>query len=209
MMDKREQQTRIQELADRDWNAPALEARIRALSSKGIPKKKLNREEMLANRQKILDRVQRRAEEYNFILKNCAQGTALALLEEFGLGSMEIIKALTPFPGIGGTGQTCGGITGSLIVFGLFYGSDDRLDLMTTGATINLAQRFMARFEDLMGYQLCADIHEKVIFGRNMDPGASEENMAAFTEAKGFEKCGFAAGTGTRLAAEFIIDNMP
>ncbi len=83
---------------------------------------------MLANREKILDRVQLRAEEYNFILKNCAQGTALALMEEFGLGNMEIIKALTPFPGIGGTGEICGGITGSLITFGLYFGGDDLLD---------------------------------------------------------------------------------
>jgi hypothetical protein len=119
---------KVDELAARAWDIPALEARIRKLSAEGIPKKILNQKEMLANKEQILNRVQLRAEEYNFITKNCAQGTALALMEEFGLGNMEIIKALTPFPGIGGTGEICGGITGSLITFGLYFGSDDRLD---------------------------------------------------------------------------------
>jgi hypothetical protein len=53
----------------------------------------------------------------------------MALLEEFGLGSMETIKSLTAFPGIGGTGKICGGITGSLIAFGLFFGPDNPPDL--------------------------------------------------------------------------------
>jgi C_GCAxxG_C_C family probable redox protein len=129
-------------------------------------------------------------------------------MEEFGLGSMEIIKALSPFPGIGGTGQICGGITGSLIAFGLYFGSDDLLDFEAVGATIDIAQRFMVGFKNEMGYQLCAEIHEHVIFGRFMDPGASEEHMKAFAEAKGFEKCGLATGTGARLAAGFLIDGI-
>jgi C_GCAxxG_C_C family probable redox protein len=199
---------RVEELGERVWDEQAIEARIRKLAAEGIPKKTLNRDEILANKAQILDRVQRRAEEYNFITKNCAQGTALSLMEEFGLGNMEIIKALTPFPGIGGTGEICGGITGSLITFGLFFGSDDRLDLEATNRTIMTAQKFMAFFEDQLGYMLCAEIHEHVVFGRNMDPGASEEHMAAFAQAKGFEKCGLPPGTGARLAAEFIIESM-
>ena len=120
---------KVDELAERVWDVPAIQARIKKMKANGIPRKKLDPKEMRVNKEKILDRVQLRAEEYNFIFKNCAQGTALALMEEFGLGNMEIIKALTTFPGIGGTGEMCGGITGSLITFGLYFGSDDLLDL--------------------------------------------------------------------------------
>lgn len=208
MADITELKKRVKELAERAWDVPALEARIKKLTAEGIQSKTLEPEEMLADKAQILDRVQQRAEEYNFILKNCAQGTALALLEEFGLGNMEIIKALSPFPGIGGTGEICGGITGSLIAFGLFFGSDDRLDVEAIGASIHQAQKFIAFFEDQLGRQICAEIHEHVIFDRNMDPGASPEHMAAFAEAKGFEKCGLATGIGARLAAEFMIDSM-
>jgi C_GCAxxG_C_C family probable redox protein len=199
---------RVEELAERAWDVPGLEAKVRKLSAEGIPKKKLNPEEMWANKEEILDRVQRRAEEYNFIFKNCAQGTALALMEEFGLGSMEIIKALTPFPGVGGTGEICGGITGSLIAFGLYFGSDDRLDYMAMNETIMTSQKFMAFFEGEIGHLYCADILEMVILGHRLNPGESEEAMMTFTQEKGFEKCGLPPGIGARLAAEFIIDSM-
>ena len=199
---------KVDELAARVWDTPAIEARVKKLTEKGIQKKKLDPKEMKANKAKILDRVQLRAEEYNFIFKNCAQGTAMALLEEFGLGNMEIIKALTPFPGIGGTGEICGGITGSLIAFGLYFGSDNRLDYDTMNKTIMISQKFMAYFEDAVGHLYCSDIIETVILGRRLNPGDSEEAMMSFAGEKGFEKCGLPPGMGARLAAEFIIDSM-
>jgi hypothetical protein len=70
------------------------------------------------------------------------------------------------------------------------------------------AQKFIALFKDKVGYLHCSDIQENIIFGRNMDPGASKDNMKAFAEAKGFEKCGLAPGFGARLAAEFILNDM-
>ena len=199
---------KVDELAQRAWDVPSLEARVKKLAAEGIPKKILDPKEMLANKEQILDRVQLRAEEYNFILKNCAQGTALALLEEFGLGNMEIIKALTPFPGVGGTGEICGGITGSLITFGLFFGSDDRLDYEAINKTIVVAQKFMATFEGRIGHMYCADIIETVILGHRLNPGESEGAMMTFTKEKGFEKCGLPPGIGARLAAGFIIESI-
>jgi C_GCAxxG_C_C family probable redox protein len=198
---------KIDELGNRDWNKNAIEARIKNFVLEGIPRKTLNKKGLINEKQEILDRVQYRAEEYNYIFKNCAQGTAMALLEEFGLGNMEVIKALTLFPGIGGTGEMCGGVTGSLIAFGLFFGGDDPFDLAKVGPAMELAQRFMAYFEDEIGYLLCSEIQEQVIFGRNMDPGASAENMSAFSSAKGFERCGLPPGIGARIAAEFMVDH--
>lgn len=207
-MDYEALQLRVKELAERQWDVPALETRIRRLSKEGIPKKELDPQAMRANKEEILDRVERHAEEYNFILKNCAQGTALALLEEFGLGSMEIIKALTPFPGVGGTGEICGGITGTLIAFGLFFGSDDRLDYEAVGRTIATSQKFIAFFEGELGHIYCADIIETVILGHRLNPGESESAMISFTGEKGFEKCGLPPAIGARLAAGFMIDSM-
>ncbi len=208
MADTEALKAKVEELSAREWDIPALEARISKLVKEGIPQKKLDPKEMKANKKEILDRVERRAEEYNFILKNCAQGTALALFEEFGIGSMEIIKALTPFPGIGGTGEICGGITGSLMAFGLFFGVDDRLNYAATDKVIKTAQKFMAFFEGEIGYMYCADIIENVILGHNLNPGDSDVAMMQFSKEKGFEKCGLPPGTGVRLAASFMIDSM-
>ena len=199
---------KVDELSNRVWDVEAIEARVKKLMEKGIPRKKLDPAVMKANKEKILDRVQLRAEEYNFIFKNCAQGTAMALLEEFGLGNMDVIKALTPFPGIGGTGEICGGITGSLITFGLYFGSDNRLDYEAMNKTISISQKFMAYFEDAVGHLYCSDIIETVILGRRINPGDSEEAMVTFARDKGFEKCGLPPGLGCRLAAGFIIDTM-
>ena len=198
---------KVDELAARKWDDEALAARVRKLAKDGIPKKKLNPEELIANKQEILDRVELHAEEYNYTTKNCAQGTALALMEEFGLGNFEIIKALTPFPGVGGTGDMCGGITGSLITFGLFFGGKDPLDFDAMNETIMTSQKFMAQFEGKVGHMYCADIIETVILGHRLNPGDSEEAMIAFSNEQGFEKCGLPPGTGVRLAAEIIIDS--
>ncbi|MCX7912582.1 MAG: C-GCAxxG-C-C family protein, partial [Dehalococcoidales bacterium] len=202
---------KVDELAERTWDVEGIRARVARMAKQGIPRKKLDPGTLLAQKQEILDRVQRRAEEYNFIFKNCAQGTAMALMEEFGLGNMEIIKALTTFPGIGGTGEICGGITGSLITFGLFFGSDDPLDLSIMEDPLRnpmiVAQKLIAFFEDTIGHIHCSDIIENVILGHPLNPGESEAAMVQFTHEKGFEKCGLPPGIGARLAAEFIIDS--
>jgi C_GCAxxG_C_C family probable redox protein len=198
----------VDELGEREWDDAAIGARIKKMTKEGIPKKKLDPKEMLANKEQILNRVQLLAEEYNYFLKNCAQGTALALMEEFGLGSMEIVKALTPFPGVGGTGEICGGITGTLIAFGLFFGPDEAPDFDKMNETILTSQKFMAYFEGELGHMYCADIIETVILGHRINPGESEEAMMTFAGEKGFEKCGVPPGIGVRLAAEFMIDSM-
>ncbi len=208
MVDRAALAARVQELADRDWDVPAIQARWKKLATAGIPRKQLNRQELLANKSQILDRVQRRAEEYNMFARNCAKSTALALLEEFGLGNLDIVKALSPFPGFGGTGWMCGGVTGSLIALGLFFGSDDLENYEAVGATIEAARKFMPRFQEQVGAVVCPKLQEDVIFGRYMDPAASPENMLAFELAQGFEKCGLLPGIGARLAAEIMIASL-
>ena len=208
MVDYGALQARVEELAGRDWDRSAIEARYKKMAKEGIPRRKLDRNAILASKQQILDCVQRRAEEYNLLACNCARGTALALMEEFGLGNMAIVKALSPFPGFGGTGWMCGGVTGGLIALGLYFGDEDVLDYDAVGETMAAARQFMSRFEEEVGAVVCPAIQEDVVFGRYMDPGASEENMAAFAEAKGFEKCGLLPGIGARLAAEIIVESL-
>lgn len=199
---------KVDKLAMRVWPDEEIRARISKLVTEGIPNKKLEPKEILANKEKILDSIQLHAEQNNYMLKNCAQSTALALMEEFGLGNMEIIKALTPFPGIAGTGNVCGGITGSLVAFGLYFGSDDRFDVEAVSNTIAIAQQYIALFKEKIGYICCADILEKITIGFKINPGESDEAMMTFAGEKGFEKCGLPPGIGSRLAAEFIIDSM-
>ena len=208
MTDFKALRKRSDELAVREWDIPALQAKIMKLTAEGIPRKKLDPAEILANREEIIARAQLRSEEYNFILKNCAQGTALALMEEFGLGSMDTIHALKPFPDITGRGEICGGIIGGLICFGLFFGGTDRLDYKTLNNNIMVSQKFMNCFENEVGHLYCSNIIETVILGHSCNPGESEEAMMIFTGEKGFERCGVPVSIGVRLAAGFMIDSM-
>lgn len=208
MTDTSDTPSRLRELEGRAWDREGILQRCRNLMLHGIPRKNLDRDTLVRLRPEILARVQLRAEEYNFMLRNCARSTALAVMEEFGLGSMDVVKALSPFPGFGGTGWMCGGVTGGLIALGLFGGSEDLLDRDAVGRTFALARQFMPRFEEAVGALTCPEVQEKVVFGRYMDPSASPENMAAFEQARGFEKCSLVPGIGARIASGLIIETV-
>ena len=124
------------------------------------------------------------------------------------MGNMDMIKALSPFPGFGATGRICGAVSGGLIVLGLYFGSDDMTDYPKTGAAIDAARKFLPRFEEALGSIQCAELQEDVVFGRFMDPRGSKENMQAFIDAKGYAKCALLAAIGARLTAEIIIESM-
>jgi C_GCAxxG_C_C family probable redox protein len=206
MADNQALKAQLDELVERSWKIPEIRARCAALAAQGIPPKILDPNWVLANRAEILNRAQQRAEEYNFVAGNCARSTALAVMEEFGLGNMEVVKALSPFPGFGGTGWMCGGVSGGLIAIGLFLGSNDLQNHAAVAATMKAGRQFMNQFEKEVGAVTCRKIQEDVVFGRFMDPGASPENLQAFAQARGFEKCSLLAGIGARVASGIIID---
>jgi len=209
MLDRETLKMRIEALTERDWDRAEIEARIKNFCQNGIPPKKCNPGEIIANKQEILERVQLRGEEYEYVMHNCAKGSALAVIEEFGLaGHMDMIKALSPFPGFGMMGWICGGVTGSLVALGLYFGSNDPMDYAATGKTMTAARKFIPRFEEELGTVLCPELHEDVIFGRYMDPRGSQEKFEAFTAAKGYEKCALPPGIGAKIAAEIIIESM-
>jgi len=61
---------RVQELAEKVWDVPAIEARYKKLVAMGIPRKTLDCDEILANQQQILARIQTRAEEDEYLSHN-------------------------------------------------------------------------------------------------------------------------------------------
>jgi len=206
MADVQQLQEKVEELVHRDWDAPAIEARYRHLVEKGIPKKELQRQEILRHKEEILNRVQRRAEEYCYLTRSCAKGSCLALLEEFGLGNMENIRALSSFPGIAMTGGICGPVSGGLTALGLYFSDKDPAEYENPSHYI-AARKFIQRFEKTMGSLLCPDIQESLL-GRSYDPFAGLEEMDAFNTSGAREKCPAAPGMGARIAAEIIIESM-
>jgi hypothetical protein len=108
-------QHRVQELADRSWDVETIRKRLKNLRQKGFDPIDSDWVALQNSCKEVLDRVQFRAEEYEYLAHSCSMGSALALMEEFGLGNWAIIRSMSPFPGFGMTGGICGGVTGTLI----------------------------------------------------------------------------------------------
>ena len=67
MADYEALKARVQELAEKAWDTPTIEVWFKKLTEEGIPKKTLNRDEIVANKQEILERIQRKGEEGEFL----------------------------------------------------------------------------------------------------------------------------------------------
>lgn len=193
-------------LENREWDLPAIEARFNRLVGNDIPPKTLDPETICGQKAVLLDRVQLRSEEYCYLTRNCAKGSATALLEEFGLGNMEIIKALGPFPGLGMSGGICGPVSGGLIALGLYF-SDENLIKHGDPVPYLMAQKYIRRFEAAMGSLNCPDI-QKTLLGKYFDPMSGADNQKEFNAVQAREKCPLAPGIGARLAAEIIVESM-
>ena len=197
---------RQEKLGDRQWPIADIEARFNRLVQSGIPPKTLDREKMLREKEAILDRVQRRAEDYCYLMRNCAKSSATALFEEFGLGSLDIVRGLGPFPGLAMSGGICGPVAGGLITLGLFFSHPDITKHDDTGAYL-YARVFINRFESAFGSISCPDIQKRLL-GKYYDPMSSLENLKAFNASGARKQCVIAPGIGARIAAEIILESM-
>jgi C_GCAxxG_C_C family probable redox protein len=199
---------RVQELAKGPEDKNAVEARLKQISRHGIFQKEVNPDELIARKEEILEQVQKRAEAYEQVNQNCAKSAALAVMEEFSYGDIKVITALSSFPGIALTGETCGGVTGAMAALCLYFGKDDLLDYTANARTYGKCRKLIHFFEQILGSTKCREIQEKVIFGQYHDAADREEGYQAFLADKGFEKCGLPPGIGARIAAEIIIEDM-
>ena len=65
---------RVRDLAMRAWDVPGIAARYGRLLAEGIPRKDLDVSGIPGRDPELLERVQRKAEEYEYLSHNCARG---------------------------------------------------------------------------------------------------------------------------------------
>ncbi|GAJ14439.1 unnamed protein product [marine sediment metagenome] len=133
---------------------------------------------------------------------NCAQTSFVVLQEEFNLEGDQIIKALTPFPGIALRGETCGAVIGSLMALGLEFGRDDLSDWRGYIGSLPSARRFCMRFEEENGSTNCASILEEKL-GRNYDLSDKTEALE-YASSGGPQACGEVVASAVMIASEAI-----
>ncbi len=155
----------------------------------------------------VMKMLDQKADRYMHISFNCAQSSFLALKEQFGLPGDDILKALTPLTGIAERGETCGAVTGALMIFGLLYGrGKTRLsDWDAYRASLVPSGEFCDRFEQKYGSTMCCKIQEKR-FGRCFRLTRSED-LKEFQAEGATDKCTVVVQDAVRLAADIILDN--
>lgn len=134
---------------------------------------------------------------------HCAQTAFLVLKEQFDLEDGEVLKALTPLPGLGEKGLACGAVTGSLMAMGLIFGRENIEDWDTYRASLVPAGELVDRFREVQGSTQCCDIVEKE-FGKKYDL-LDPADHAEYVKAGATEKCSRVVQRAVRIAADIIL----
>jgi len=167
--------------------------------------------ELAKNRQMPVDLVMKmldqKVDRYMQLSHHCAQSSFMALKEQFGLTGDQVVKALTPLPGIAERGETCGAITGPLMAMGLIYGRDNHHldDWEAYRRSLVPAGNFCTRFDEEFGTTLCHEI-QKGEFGRCYeltDPAELQE----FQNAGATARCSVVVKRAVHLAAGVILED--
>jgi len=158
------------------------------------------------SRDERLNRLERKAGDYEELYGSCAQGTLLALQEEFGLGDKQTLRAATAMPGIALRGETCGAVVGAIMALGMAMGRDKPDDFASVQRTTKAARKLCRRFEQEFGGCNCRDVQHR-IFGRSYNVADPVESME-FIKADAAKKCRAPAEKAARIAGELILDNL-
>ncbi len=91
--------------------------------------------------------------------KNCAQSVINGYAHEFGMDTEQVLNIAGSFGGgMGKLQQTCGAVTGSYMLIGLF--NSNRLanedEIKTTN--VRMVQEFQKRFTEVNGTDQCSDL---------------------------------------------------
>lgn len=147
-------------------------------------------------------RVAQRARELLALSGNCAQSSFAALAEHLGLHSDLTLKALTPFPGLGLRGETCGAVTGSLMAIGMVLGRDRLDDQLAAQPSLKATRRYCRGFAGEFGGTACREILQQGLGGTH--DLSRPEGIAAYVAAGGPEHCARLVGRSVLLALEAI-----
>jgi C_GCAxxG_C_C family probable redox protein len=129
---------------------------------------------------------------------NCAQAVLSTFADGLGLPRDIALRIATPFGGgIARTGQTCGAITGALMVLGLGFGTTNPADKEAKERQYRVANDFLARFRALHGSTLCSEL-------LGCDISTPEGRQAAQEQKLFMNFCPGLIADSTRLVGETL-----
>lgn len=109
---------------------------------------------------------------------SCSQAVCCAFAKDFGIDEKAALRLSCGLGGgMGHTGNTCGAVSGALMVIGMKYGRTTLDDLASKEKTYEAAQRFMKEFRrrnnsvncsELLGYELSSPDELKAAKEKNV-----------------------------------------
>lgn len=90
---------------------------------------------------------------------NCSQAVFSTYCEQLGLDRTDALKVAGGFGGgMGHIGETCGAVTGAIMLIGLKHGKVNKDDSAARETTYNLVQEYEKRFKALNGSVECTEL---------------------------------------------------
>jgi C_GCAxxG_C_C family probable redox protein len=129
---------------------------------------------------------------------NCSQSVLAAFSENFGLEKKLALRVAGGFGGgMGRRGDTCGAVSGALMVLGLKYGAIDPQDKDAKENAYQQVKAFMKRFEALHGTVRCNDLLDA-------DIGTADGLALARSENRFKQRCPQFVGDAAEILEEFL-----
>ncbi|MFT5875131.1 MAG: C_GCAxxG_C_C family probable redox protein [Clostridium sp.] len=107
---------------------------------------------------------------------NCSQAVFSVFCEELGLNQEGALKISSGFGGGICQGETCGAVTGAVMVLGLKYGQCKVADNASKEKTYEIVKEFSYRFKNINGTIICKEL---------LDFDLSRENARKIAKEKG------------------------
>ncbi len=89
---------------------------------------------------------------------NCSQAIVGTYGPEYGLSSLDALKVSCGFGGGMRRAETCGAVTGALMVLGLCYGPEDVSNTSAKNDVYSKVTEFCTRFESHCGSIICREL---------------------------------------------------
>lgn len=147
----------------------------------------------------MIDRVAKARERFDEGF-SCAQAVFSAFAEEI-LGREAALRTASSFgAGMARRGDTCGAVTGALMVLGLLYGRAEADDTDAKELNYLLANRLIDRFEAKAGSRVCRELV-------GFDPGTEEGRRRFHEDPELLERCAGYVGEAAAILAEIIASD--
>ena len=113
---------------------------------------------------------------------NCAQATAAAFADDYGLKHDEVVRMTAGFGGgMGGQREQCGAVSAMIFMAGIAFGDYDPKDNEKKTELYNLVKKMTAEFKVAYGTTNCRELLSKVNIFPKPDPS---ERTAEYYKAR-------------------------